>query len=79
MIGRSGVGRSTSITAAHTSMLKSTSAVEKVSGLYSNCQFVFGCLAASSRSTLAPSIAICFTSSRLMPKTMRRHAGLTAL
>ena len=79
MIGLSGVGRSTSITAAHTSTEKSSSAVEKVSGLYSNIHFVSGCFAASSRSTFAPSIAIWRISSRDMPNTILRHAGETAL
>ena len=51
LIGASGVGCSTSITASHTSTEKSSSAVEKVSGLYSNCQRVSGRFAASSRST----------------------------
>ena len=46
MIGFSTVGWSTSITAAQTSTEKSTSAVEKVSGLYSNCQLVPWYLAA---------------------------------
>ena len=40
MIGLSGVGWSTSITAAQTSTEYSISAVEKVSGLYSKCQSV---------------------------------------
>ena len=79
MIGRSAVGRSTSITAAHTSTEKSSSAVEKVSGLYSNDQSVPGWRAAQSRSTLAPSTAIALTSWRLMPNTIRRQAGDTAL
>ena len=79
MIGASGVGCSTSITASHTSTEKSSSAVEKVSGEYSNCQRVSGCFAASSRSTFAPAIAICFISSRDMPNTILRQAGLTAL
>jgi hypothetical protein len=79
MIGASAVGRSTSITAAQTSTEKSSSAVEKVSGEYSNCQRVSGRLAASSRSTFAPSIAMAFTSSRDIPNTILRHAGLTAL
>ena len=42
MIGCSGVGASTSITASQTSRLKSSSAVEKVSGLYWKCQSVSG-------------------------------------
>ena len=77
--GVSGVGRSISITAAHTSRLKSSSAVEKVSGLYSKRQSVRGCFAASSRSSLAPSTAMSRTCARLMSNTMRRHAGETAL
>ena len=46
MIGLSALGWSTSITAAQTSTEKSTSAVEKVSGLYSKRQSVWGYLAA---------------------------------
>jgi hypothetical protein len=68
-----------SITAAQHSMLKSSSAVEKVSGLYSKRQFVCGRRAALSRSCFAPSIAIALISGISMPKTMRRHAGETAL
>ncbi|MNC89588.1 hypothetical protein D3C83_55490 [compost metagenome] len=79
MSGRSCVGFSTSITASQTSRLKSISAVEKVSGEYSKYQSVAGRFAASSRSSLAALTAICFTSSRLMRKTISRHAGLSAL
>ena len=51
MIGCSGVGWSTSITASHTAIEKSSSAVEKVSGLYWKCHSVSGRRAASSRIT----------------------------
>ena len=61
MIGRSAVGRSTSITAEQTSSDTSSSAVEKVSGLYSKRQSVSGRFAASSRRIDAPSTAIAFT------------------
>ncbi len=79
MIGRSGVGASTSITAAQTSMLKSSSAVEKVSGEYWKCQSVSGRAAASSRMIFAPATAISRTSALDMRNTISRHAGLTAL
>ena len=68
-----------SITALHTSKLKSSSAVEKVSGLYSKCQSVSGCAAALSRSSFAPSIAICLISGMVMLNTICRQAGDTAL
>ena len=79
MIGCSGVGASTSITAVQTSMLKSSSAVEKVSGLYWKCQSVPGKRAAWSRITFAPAMAMALTSSFDMRNTMSRQAGLTAL
>jgi len=77
--GRSFVGCRMSITASQVSRLKSSSAVEKVSGEYSKYQSVFGCFAASSRSSLAALTAICFTSSRVMRNTISRQAGLSAL
>ena len=79
MIGLSGVGWSTSITAAQTSTEYSISAVENVSGLYSKRQSVPGYLAAQSRKTLAPSMAIALISSLPIPNTIRRHAGEIAL
>src|SRR3546814_5388361 len=66
MMGFSRVGCNISITASQHSRLKSSSAVEKVSGEYSKCQSVSGCLAASSRMILAASMAICLICGRSM-------------
>jgi hypothetical protein len=72
--GFSGVGRSTSITAAQTSTEKSSSAVEKVSGNI-RTPVGAGCFAASSRRIFAPSTAICRGSRRAHAEHDRRQAG----
>jgi len=77
--GLSGVGIKMSITASQHSRLKSSSAVEKVSGEYSKCQSVSGWAAALSRSSLAAVTAISLICGRSMPNTIRRQAGDTAL
>ena len=79
MIGLSAVGCRTSITAAHTSTEKSSSAVEKVSGLYCSTHSVPGWSSASCRIRRMWSTARRFTPSRLKPKTSRRHTGAVAL